>query len=193
MSCPYRSWNARRAPASSEAQARTSWWTSSVSVRRPMDLVLRGAHRPDALLDGGLHEAVVVFGDEPVDAALEQRAQDRVEGFVRLAEVHARAGVAHVFQARPAGGPRPERLADGVIAPRLARLRLCQPLPRASDASGQQVAWHAEMAVPDPTLAGRVAPVEVLDSHVAVLDDPVPMSPEERPDLPRRRLDDERE
>src|SRR5262245_3308859 len=39
------------------------------------------------------------------------------------------------------------------------------------------------MAVADAALPGVVTPVEILDAHVAVLDDAIAMSPEERPDL----------
>src|ERR1700686_3625047 len=47
----------------------------------------RGAEPVDPVVDGGGDQPVVVLGDEAVDAALEQEAQHRVEGVVRLAEV----------------------------------------------------------------------------------------------------------
>src|SRR5262245_53937686 len=128
-----------------------------------------------------------------MDAALEERAEDRVEGLVGLAEVHPRAAVAQILQAGPARGPRPERLADGIVAPGLVGLHLREPLPGSPDASGEQVAWDPEVTVADAPVARVVTPVEVLDSHVAMLDDAVAMSPEERPDLPRRRGHHERE
>jgi len=46
--------------------------------------------------------------------------------------------------------------------------------------------------VPDATFAGLVAPVEVLDPDVAVLDDAGAALPEQRPDLARGRGDLER-
>src|SRR5262249_59385975 len=112
-----------------------------------------GAHRADPLLDRGLHEAVVVLRDEAVDAALEQRAQDRVERLVRLAEVHARAAVAQVLETGPPRRPRPERLADGVVAPGFERVHLREPLPRPSDASGEQIAPDQEKTVAGPPLS----------------------------------------
>src|SRR5262245_21987835 len=89
-------------------------------------------HRLHALLDGGLHVAVVVLRDEAVHPALEQEPHHRIEGLVGLTEVHASAAAAEVFEAGPPGRSRPERLADGVVAPGLAGLHLRQPLPRAT-------------------------------------------------------------
>jgi len=61
------------------------------------------AHGGYASLDPLAHEAVVVLGDETVDAALEQDAQHGVEGVVSLAEVNACAAVAEALDAVPPG------------------------------------------------------------------------------------------
>src|SRR5262245_23855345 len=107
--------------------------------------------------------------------------------------MHPRPAVAQVLEARPTRGPGPQRLADRVVAPGLVRLHLREPLPRASDPAGKEVARDPEVAVTDSPLSGGISPVEILDADVAVLDDPIAMSPEERPDLLRRRLHHERE
>jgi hypothetical protein len=51
----------------------------------------------DTALDAGLHQRVVPARDEPVNVALEEEPQDRVEGVERLPEMHPRATVAEVL------------------------------------------------------------------------------------------------
>src|SRR4029450_12848243 len=172
----------RIAPISSNRRGTSSGGRWTWRTRRSESRAPRRAHCLDALFDRRLHRAIVVLRDEAMDATLEERAQDRVERLVRLAEVDARATVAEIFQARPSRRPRPQRLADGVVAPRLVRLHLGEPLPRSSDAAGQEIARHAKVTVADAALAGVVTPVEVFDAHVAVLDDAGTTLPEERPD-----------
>src|SRR5262249_57972658 len=122
--------------------------------RRP-----RLPHRPDPLLDRGLHEAIVVLRDEPVHAALEQGAEDRIERFVGLAEVHPGAAVPEVLEPRPTGGTGPQRLADRVVAPRLVRPHLGEPLPRPAGAAGQEVARDRKVTVAGAAFAGRPTPL----------------------------------
>src|SRR2546430_5283356 len=83
----------------------------------------------DAALDGG-EQGVVVAREPLVHEALEAEAtHPRVERLVALGEVDARSAIAEVLEALEAFGSRPQRLADGVVAPRLVRLDLGEPLP----------------------------------------------------------------
>src|SRR3954471_14425333 len=63
-----------------------------------------------------LVDLVVVAGDEPVDARLEQRPQHRVERVVDLHEGQTGAPVGPVDQLMPALRARPQRLADRLVA-----------------------------------------------------------------------------
>src|SRR5262245_22976254 len=147
------------------------------------------AHHPQTVLDRSLHDPVVVPRDEEMDAPFEERAQQRVESLVGLAEVDARAAGAEILETRPTRGARPERFADRIVTPGLVRRDLGQPFPRLTDPRGQQVARYPEAAVSDAPLADCITPVEILDPHVAMLDDRPAMVPEEAPDLPRRSTD----
>ena len=69
-------------------------------------LGLGGAQVAHALRERLLDEPVVVLGDEGVHALLEERAQERVEGVVRLGEVEPGGPVPEVLQPGPPLGLR---------------------------------------------------------------------------------------
>ena len=98
-------------------------------------------------------------------------------------------------EARPAGRARPQRLADRVVAPRLVRLHLGEPLPRLADASGEQPLRHREVAVADESVPVVVARVQDLDArlHVLRLRTVRAAVPEDLPHVFRRRTQLDRE
>src|SRR3954447_21826391 len=98
-------------------------------------------------------DRVVVLRESLVHGALEKYAHHGVERFVLLDERDARAAVTEVGEPGPAGRTRPERLPDCVIAPRLVRLDLGQPLPRLADPARQQPLRHREVAVADQAVS----------------------------------------
>ena len=97
--------------------------------------------------------------------------------------------------ARPAGRVRPQRLADRVVAPRLVRLHLGEPLPRLADAAGQQPLRHREVAVADESVPVVVARMQDLDARVDVLRLRTVGAavPEDLPHVFRRRIQLDRE
>ncbi len=90
-----------------------------------------------------------------MDALLEEEAQQRVEGVVRLGEMDARGAVAEVLEPRVPFGLGEQGATDGVVLPRLLGLHLGEPLPGLPLAPGEEVARHPEGAVADETLAAR--------------------------------------
>jgi len=122
-----------------------------------------------------------------------EAAHPRVERLVPLREVDAGATVAEVLEALEALGARPQRLADGVVAPRLVQLHLGQPLPRLADAAREEEARHWERAVAHEPVPDLVPGVEDVDRPDLVLRSVVPAVPEDIPDLFRRRVDVDRE
>ncbi len=93
---------------------------------------------PDPALERG-EDRVVVVRDPLVDVPLEpEPSHPRVEALVGLGEVDARPTGAEVDEPRVAVGSGPQRLADRVVAPRLVRLDLGEPLPRLPDAARER-------------------------------------------------------
>src|SRR5690606_18581331 len=127
---------------------------------------------PPVPLEAALHgseQLVVVARDLAVHPALEaEAAHPRVERLVRLREVDAGRAVAEILEPGEAGGAGPQRLADRVVAPRLVRLHLGEPLPRLADTARAEDAGHLEGAVAHEALADLVAGVEDLDARHAV-------------------------
>src|SRR5262249_21447347 len=106
-------------------------------------------------------ERVVVAREPLVHVPLEPEApHPRVERLVALGEVDAGAAVPEVREPLEALGPRPEWLADGVVAPRLVQLHLGEPLPRLAHAPRQQKARNGERAVADEPVPDVVAGME---------------------------------
>src|SRR6476646_1008787 len=113
-------------------------------------------------------DRVVVPRESLVYSLLEQHAHDRVERLVLLGEVGARPVVGNRLEPGPAGCVRPQGLAHRVVAPRLERLHLGQPLPRLAHTAGAQPARDREVAVADETVSVGVAGVEDLDAGLDV-------------------------
>src|SRR5439155_24848703 len=121
-----------------------------------------------------------------------QPAPHRAERLVALREVDAGAAVAQVFEPRPTFGPRPERLADRVVLPRLVWLHLGQPLPRLADAARHQDLRDRERAVTHQALADVVTRMQDRDAADLGLR-PIGLAvPEEIPHLFRRRVHHDR-
>src|SRR5262249_33626017 len=147
----------------------------------------------DAALDGGEQRVVVArepLVHEPFEA---ETAHPWIERLVALGEVDARAAVAEILEALEPFGSRPQRLAHGVLAPRLVRPDLREPPPRLAHSAGEQDARDGERAVAHEAVPDVVAGMQDVDRPDLVLRAVVAAIPEDLPHLLWRRVHVDRE